>query len=410
MKKVDRFVVLISSCVLSSLNLQAQDTTTVDTVTTIPATDTTTTIVSDSLGKSPYYYELKKRFYKSEYDTLRIDKFGFTAKPSITFGAGLRMRRHKNKYPFAHEHSLIAYYGINRGSFSIEYQSIWNQVIGNWNLELNGKLFIPNSVFFFGVGNETTKNNDIKRKYYRLYSQEFLGSIAINRLINRMHFIEVSPFYQHVDIRLKENDFFTTYFPNLSPKDVERKHFIGASATYGYTKKNDPLSPTKGFVFSAAAAYTQNIKSTDNTDGNFMRYTSSAAVYLPISRVVTLAVRAGGALIDGEPEFFQLNRLGGNQNLRGFRRERFWGEESFFNNNELRFLWPTQNRHFDGKIGFLAFADQGRVWQPGEKSDIWHRGYGGGLVIQIFNQLLVNATYGISKEDRVLHLRLGFLF
>lgn len=412
MKKFARFVTLSSFCFLSSQYVPAQDTTAADTTAPPWHTQAADTLLNDSLGKSPYYYALKERFYKSETDSLRIDKFGFTVRPSVTFGAGLRVRRHKDKYPFAYEHSLIAYYGINRGSFSIEYQSIWNQVIGNWNIKLNGKLFMPNSVFFFGIGNESFNNTDIRRKYYRLYTQEFLASVGLNRLINKVHFVEVSPFYQQVDVRLKDSQFVTRYLYHqlLSPKDVERKHFMGATATYGFTKTNDPISPTRGFVFSAAATYTKNVKSTDQSDGEFMRYTSSAAFYLPLSRVITLAVRAGGAFIDGKPEFYQLNRLGGNENLRGFRRQRFWGERSFYNNNELRVLWPTQNRHFDGKVGFVAFVDQGRVWQPGEASNRWHVGFGGGPVIQIFNQLLLNATYGFSKEDRVLHLRLGFLF
>jgi hemolysin activation/secretion protein len=196
----------------------------------------------------------------------------------------------------------------------------------------------------------------------------------------------------------------------MSAKDVSGEHFAGATATYGYAKANDRLSPTKGFVFNAAASYVQSVKNNDQTDNNFTRYTSSAAVYLPLSRIITLALRVGGATIQGDPEFYQLNRLGGNETLRGFRRERFYGKHSAYNNNELRFLWPTQNRIFDGKIGFVAFVDQGRVWQPGENSHRWHAGYGGGPVVQIFNQLLINASYGFSKEDQVLHLRLGFLF
>ena len=235
---------------------------------------------------------------------------------------------------------------------------------------------------------------------------------ALNRLFNKVHFVEFSPFYQHVDIRLKDSQFVTSYLHQqyLSAKDVERKHFMGGTASYNYTKRNDPLSPTKGFVFSAAASYTKNVKSTDQTDRDFYRYSSSAAFYLPLSQVITLAARVGGATLQGDPEFYQLNRLGGNENLRGFRRQRFYGKHSFYNNNEVRVLWPTQNRHFDGKLGFVAFVDQGRVWQPGEHSNTWHVGYGGGPVIQIFNQLLLNVSYGFSKEDRVLHLRLGFLF
>ena len=405
MKKVFCSLVFISSYLFSVLPVHAQEAARSD------SNVTRAMAMSDSMDKSPFYYALQKRFYKGPYDTLRIDKLGFTVKPSINFGVGLRMRRHKNKNPFAYEHSLIAYYAINRAALSIEHRSLWNEAIGNWNLALTNRLDIPNSVFFFGVGNETVKRDDIKRKYYRLFSTEFLSSIGLNRQSNnKVHFFEVSPFYQQININLRDSSFASNYFRTIPAKDGDRKHFMGATTTYGYTKKNDELSPTKGFLFAAAASYVKNVKSTDITDEDFTRYTSSATVYLPISRVITLAVRGGGEVIQGDPEFYQLARIGGNENLRGYRRQRFYGKRSFYNNNDLRVLWPTQNRVFDGKVGFVAFIDQGRVWQPGEDSDKWHIGYGGGPVIQIFNQLLLNASYGISEEDRVLHLRLGFLF
>src|SRR5688572_26574673 len=117
MKKVFCLTVLASWFLFVGSFLHAQQTVTVD------SNVVNAIAFSDSLDKSPFYYALQKRFYKGPADTLRIDKFGFTVKPSITLGAGLRMRRHKNKNPFAYEHSLIAYYAINRAGFAIEHQS-----------------------------------------------------------------------------------------------------------------------------------------------------------------------------------------------------------------------------------------------------------------------------------------------
>lgn len=412
MKRVDQIAILLSVTLLLTIKLRAQDTTRVNPAITVQVNPQTEQYLLDSLNKSPFYYALKKRYYKDEADTSHKDKIGFAIRPSLNIGVGYRVRRYKNKEPFAYEQSLIAYYGINRNSFAIEYQGLWNQVIGKWNIALTGRLDIPNSVYFFGVGNETQKRDDVRNKYYRLYSTEFYSAVGINRLFNHKHFIEFSPFYQNVKIHPDENQYIHDYMDNLSPKDLEIKHFMGGTVTYAYAKMDNAISPSRGFVFNAAASYVKNVKSTDvNDDGrDFTRYTSSAAVYLPLSRVITLALRAGGATIQGDPEFYQLNRLGGNENLRGFRRQRFYGTHTVYNNNELRFLWPTQNRVFDGKVGFLAFVDDGRVWQPGEKSNTWHVGYGGGPVIQFFNSLLVNGTIGFSKEDLVFHVRMGFLF
>jgi outer membrane translocation and assembly module TamA len=237
-----------------------------------------------------------------------------------------------------------------------------------------------------------------------------MGSVALNRTFNKVHFVEISPFFQNLDMHVTEGQFIVDYLPKISSQELSRNYFLGTSAVYSYTRTDQPLTPRKGFVFTAGAAYVNSIRNEGKNERDFTRYTSSAIVYLPLSNVITVAVRAGGATTQGEPDFYQLNRLGGNENLRGFRRQRFYGKHAFYNNNELRFLWPTQNRFFDGKIGFVAFADQGRIWHPGETSNIWHRGFGGGPVIQVFNQLLINGSYGFSKEDRLLHLRLGYFF
>jgi len=49
-------------------------------------------------------------------------------------------------------------------------------------------------------------------------------------------------------------------------------------------------------------------------------------------------------------------------------------------------------------MGLLAFYDNGRVWQPGEISNTWHAGYGGGLILIPFNKVAFTGTYGRSKE------------
>ena len=104
--------------------------------------------------------------------------------------------------------------------------------------------------------------------------------------------------------------------------------------------------------------------------------------------------------------FYHLPHIGGADDLRGYRRERFWGKTAFSNSNELRFITNLRSYIMNGKIGLVVFYDQGRVWQPGETSDTWHTDYGGGLLLAPFNALLANIAYGISKEKKMIQLRL----
>lgn len=340
------------------------------------------------------------------YNAFELNKNGLTIKPGNRLGVGYRIRKEKfGKEPFGVEHSLIGYYTITRNGKALEYRTLLPQLIGKWNFEIGARAEFPFVVHFFGVGNNTVRTNDTNR-FYRMRINELYTGFSINRLIDSAHFIELRPFFQTIKIR-HDADKFIGKESGIPLTDLDRKYFAGAEATYHFIKANHPDAPSRGFHFTAGAGYTQNTKVSNRS---FTRYSSSIAFYLPITHNLVFATRVGGATIKGEPEFYQLNRLGGNENLRGYLRERFYGKSAFFNNNELRWLLNIRSYFFNGTIGLLGFIDNGRVWQPDETSNKWHVGYGPGIVLAPFNKLWLNATYGISSDDTVFHLQVGFFF
>jgi outer membrane translocation and assembly module TamA len=80
-----------------------------------------------------------------------------------------------------------------------------------------------------------------------------------------------------------------------------------------------------------------------------------------------------------------------------------------YNTNDLRFISPVHTYLFNGKAGFLVFVDDGRVWMPEEKSDTWHVAYGGGVILAPFNFAYADATYGLSKKEHTIQVRVNFL-
>ena len=81
----------------------------------------------------------------------------------------------------------------------------------------------------------------------------------------------------------------------------------------------------------------------------------------------------------------------------------FGGETMFHNNNELQYIFNVENKFLKGKLGLLAFVDQGRVWKKGEQSDLWHYGYGGGIMVVPYHKLYFSVQYGISHERSGVH-------
>lgn len=344
-----------------------------------------------------------------EYKSFEYDKKGFGVKPgffSVTFGWGQTQHDWK-KVPAGKEHSLKVKYSINRQAVYVDYKTTFYQLLGKWNAFVGAGAGIPNVVNFFGIGNETTFPEYI-RKYYRLRSQEYYGKLGINRTIGNSH-VEVSSFYQTVKIKEDADRYISQYINENghSKSELERKHFAGADITYRYQNTDHPIIPSKGFKFSGSAAHTFNLTTSDHS---FTRLTSDASVYIPFLKFISLGIRAGGAANIGDAEFYQLNILGSHDNLRGFRKYRFYGKQMVYNNNELRFLFNAHNKVFNGKYGLITFLDNGRVWYPGETSNTWHTGYGAGAFVSLFNKIILSGTYGISKEDKVISFYIGFYF
>jgi hemolysin activation/secretion protein len=115
--------------------------------------------------------------------------------------------------------------------------------------------------------------------------------------------------------------------------------------------------------------------------------------------------------VGNDYEFFQANTLGGTTNLRGYRKDRFYGKTSIYDNTELRYKISNYSGYiFRGEYGVLTFFDNGRVWVPGENSNTWHCGYGGGFWALAYKRVPLTVTYGTSKESSLLNVKAGFLF
>ena len=280
-------------------------------------------------------------------------------------------------------------------------------MLGKWNFFVGAGAGVPAVVNFFGVGNESSFET-YDRYYFRLRTEEFYGKFGVNRKFANSHLIEVESFYQTVKVKHDVNRFVDDFIQDGGSKyELGRKHFIGAGLAYKYQNTDHPIVPVKGFRVSGNASYTHNLTTPDNS---FTRVSSEAAVYIPVAKFISFAVRAGGATNIGDAEFYQLNQLGNHENLRGYRKYRFYGKSSAYNNNELRFVFNARNKVFNGKYGIMGFYDIGRVWQPGETSNTWHAGYGGGIFVSLFNKVILSAAQGFSKEDRALAFYFGFFF
>jgi hypothetical protein len=324
----------------------------------------------------------------------------------IFIEAGYRYRRQGwRKDPYSWQQTLKFNYSIFNNSFGGDYEGIFNQVIGRWNILLNGRYDQRLENYFFGLGNESP--NLQKISYYQLFTSEGVANLGLNRLFAKHNSFTISGHYESIKVENKDIKYITQNIPFNDGSIFTHKNFAGVLAEYKYYNVNDDVVPTKGIGFSLAGGHTKNLTQTTRS---FNQYTGTFGFYLPLGKTFSIAVRSGASTLTGEPEFYQYTWLGGGQNLRGFHRQRFYGKTAFYDNNELRWLPDVKGYLFNGKMGLIAFIDEGRVWMEGDHSTKWHVGYGGGLLIAPFNKVSLTVYYGLSEDDKLIHLRLGKFF
>ena len=290
-------------------------------------------------------------------------------------------------------HYLSYNYGFLRKAMYVSYVGLFPHTFGKWDFLLKAKYDITAAENFYGIGNEAKDSTGTGKKYYNVFSRRFYAGAGVNLKIGGLHQVDASLFYQDIKIN-RDSGSFIQDKQSTMPVFTSRK-FAGMEAGYNYRNVNYQLIPTKGIDFKISAGYVTGV---DNLKSSFIKGMSAFSFYVPLGRVLGLASRVGGASMTGDAPYYYLNKLGGNENLRGYTRERFYGRTSFYNNNEIRLIGNVKTIVFNGKAGVFGFFDNGRVWQPGEKSSAWHTGYGAGVLLSPFNKFVLIGTYGLSED------------
>ncbi|MGK0366317.1 MAG: hypothetical protein ACI85O_003390 [Saprospiraceae bacterium] len=73
-------------------------------------------------------------------------------------------------------------------------------------------------------------------------------------------------------------------------------------------------------------------------------------------------------------------------------------------------LFTYYNNIVPFSIGIHGGVDYGRVWQPGEASDKWHVGYGGGIWITPVDFIILSLGYYTSDDDTRIQFTVGHQF
>jgi len=309
------------------------------------------------------------------------------------------------KSPFASQYTAGLRYSISQNAISVYAGALYPSLVGKWDLSLYGEYDAVRWTNFYGTGNETQMATK-ELPYHRLRSREWFASVALTRSFDK-HRISLTGFYQNVKNINDSARYVSKQFHFLYPEVYEENPYAGAELAYTFSTLTDSIVPVKGIAFLTTGTFSNNF----HQDEFFQKYEAHLLAFLPITKHISFAFRAGGATVVNDNvlnsgQQYQHAIIGGGRSLRGYRRERFWGQTAYYNQNELRFITDFRSRIMNGKIGIFGFFDNGRVWMPGEKSNKIHIGYGPGLLIAPFNKISATITYSFSEVMRLFQIRI----
>jgi len=178
---------------------------------------------------------------------------------------------------------------------------------------------------------------------------------------------------------------------------------VKPEATEGGKKHSGVLIVGEGFYTPKAMDATESFSGIDG----------SLAGFLGNERAV-LGVRVGGRKVWGLYPYFESAVIGGSHSVRGFDTNRFRGDSSLYGNAEMRY-WLGHRRKpvLPIQWALFGFYDVGRVWLEGQESDLWHQGYGGGILAEVMGVpgLAFRGSIATSTEGRIkFYFTTGYTF
>lgn len=311
--------------------------------------------------------------------------------------------------PYDYRLSFTAKYATVPKTYHLVLHGEFNNIIKNTIISVDlfrTKLLLTN---YYGYGNLTSyKHNLDEKDYYKTNQEVTKANLGIAFNITNNLSSQLSFEYKYLETIIYNNSIV-----NLIPQagyGLGGFHSTSISLNIKYDNRDNTFFTGKGFLIDLSGKifpkFKENIETFTKAEFDVRWYTQLGFLNSSI-----FALRAGGAKIWGKYPFYEACFVGGKDNLRSYMLERFAGDASLYFQSEMRIPIAQIKIIVKGDFGLLTFAETGRVFENGVKSDIWHPSYGTGVWFSIFKHN-INFVYNIGffKEVNTHYVQTKFGF
>lgn len=316
------------------------------------------------------------------------------------------------KVPFDYWMTLTAHYASKPNTGTIEYTGIFNSLINGTSVKFNLLATGLRLTNYYGFGNQTDYEEDLDEEdYYELEQGLLEISSSIKTELMDNTFINIGLNYTYSDIELHNTEVlneFNNYYGGEYGRGIHEsiKGLVGLC----YDSRDKIYHPYKGMYLSLNATVSPKLLDTRELYHS-LEFDLRSYYHLNMLTDVIVASRIGGGKTFGNYPFFDSRFLGGEDNLRGYVRERFSGDAVLFGQLELRALVGEVRLIIPGNLGLHTFIETGRVFAGKENSNIWHPSYGGGFWLSYLDRMLnLSVTLAHSTEGYSFWFMSGMMF
>ena len=322
---------------------------------------------------------------------------------------GVSGRYHVNRFQKEIIHFGKVTFATARKSSQIQYglqvHNALRKSITFLDVNLDGPRYESN---FYGMGNETTYDQDLPQSFYYLRRQLQTITSGLIWSLGPLGKLSSGIYGERITLEQIEDRYINEFIADKSMRGPN--HFAGLYLNLDFSNFNSSLKVTDGVKlgFNITAK-----KGLDNQKNQILinpYYHLYKGIGSNKRLIYSTKIQYHGII--GDYFFFQAPTIGGSDYLRGYRRERFRGRSTFAHNNNLhlKVIDRLSAKYFPAGIGLTASFDYGRVWLEDEDSKKWHSNWGLGLWISPLNAFIISGSIYKSPESTEVRVKLGWQF
>jgi outer membrane protein assembly factor BamA len=295
-------------------------------------------------------------------------------------------------------------WAVARSQPIVDYRHDFRSVLGVGDLLLEGRYSGIEVVRFYGLGNQTEVSES--SDYYKVDQKQLVLAASLKWGNGAGREFSVGPVFRRTKSDTTHDGSFVT---DSRAYGTGTFHQAGVQAGIELDGRDIMGAPTRGYHVNGGASFYPTAL---DVTGSYGEVHGEAAAYLsPGSKNPTLAVRVGGKRLWGTFPYSDAAFLGGSENVRGLREQRFAGDASAYGSAELRFFLTRFFLLFPVDFGVFGLSDVGRVFMDGQSLGGWHTSFGGGILLApVTRSATLRLSIAESAEGRAFYVGMGFAY